>query len=144
MHNIVYSVAIYNADTITKTVGSTIKSFVSLISYISSYTDHEHVFKELSKLDLEYKISIIDELVKDCCNMDNLIVNKAIIGLNDILHNINKELQAIDELIRNHNKKYFSSWRDFNCDSYISSIKHHAVILTNRYKILIDLLALYK
>lgn len=144
MHNIVCSVAIYNSDIISKSVNSTIRSFFSLINYIGSNTNHATVFHELFKLDLEYKISIIDELVKDCSNMENQLINKAILGLNNVLRNINKELQQIDELIRNHEKKYFSSWRDFNCDNLISTIKHHSEILANRYKMLIELLALYK
>lgn len=144
MHSIVYGVGVYNSVIITRMINSTCNAFFSLTQYISSETDHKHVYKQLSDLDLEYRVSIINELVKDCCNNDNELIHKAVLGLNDILGKINKELQQIDELIRNHSKKYFNSWRDFNCDGLIDEIKHHKKILEERYKILIDLLNLYK
>lgn len=144
MHSIVYGAAIYNSDIISKTVGSTVNTFYNFINYISSETNHAKIFHELFKLDLEYRISIIDELVKDSCNIDNILIHKAILGLNEILNNINKELQQIDEMIRMHNKKYFSNWRDFNCDELVHSVKHHSDVLNKRYKMLIELLALYK
>jgi hypothetical protein len=131
---------------IISTIITTTSSIGSLIKYLST-SNHaciKEIVTELNNIDLEFTISIIDQLVKEQdhkCLQDS--IKKALIGVNDILLIINKELDDIKKAIEYHNTKYFNRWRSFSCQMNIYIIKQHNDILKKRYTILFDLLKIY-
>lgn len=146
MNTITYSTII------VKTVAATTNSIYTLIKYIINSNEplYKNVQHEITLLDLEFYIGIVNELIKEydsfiCGNSDNnLLVSKAIVGVNDIMEKIYIELEKIGDCIKYHNSKWFNTYRTFNCDSNIQQLKEYKTILDKRYGVLIDLLKLHK
>lgn len=114
--------------TITTTSGPKVKEYIDQIKVI----------------DLEFTITILDQLVKE--QEDKVLqesVKRALVGVNEILLNIHKELKILEESIRYHNTKYFNDWRSFSSTASIELIKQHNDILKNRYNMLFELLKIY-
>jgi len=130
-------------NVIIKTLTSTTNSICTLITHLTSYDQPgiEKIIKCLKDIDLEFYITVISQLVNEYKDIQvNSTIKKALLGVNDILEEINLELTIIKEAIEYHKTKYFSSWRKINCKCNINTIKKHKIILENRYKILVDLL----
>lgn len=70
----------------------------------------------------------------------NEAIKSAIMGLDSILQDINRDLLNIASNIKIHNKKYFNKWRGFSSEKSISSIKKKKKILEHRYRVLLDVL----
>ncbi len=137
-------------DIVVGTLTTTTTSVVNGVKYLASYDQPgaKDVANTLAEIDLEFIVSVIDELVKE--QSDSIVngshvgsVTKALEGVNGILQSIDKELIVIKKALENHKTKYFNSWRTFDCSCNIETIKKHKVILDNRYKILTDLLKIY-
>jgi len=136
-------------DLVIGTLTTTTSSVVSGIKWLSSYDQPgaKDVANTLVEIDLEFMVSVIDELVKE--QQDNInashvgSVTKALEGVTGILQSIDQELGTIKKALEHHQTKYFNSWRTFDCSCNIEVIKKHKAILDNRYKILTDLLKIY-
>jgi len=129
-------------DVIIKTLTTTTNSIINLSKYMlyinkPYFTD---VKLELEKMDINNGVSIIHELVKEQEKYENMnnSIKTSVLGVNDILIKIDNELQIIMDLMANHEKKYFKSFRTFNCDDNIKKIKCYDEILSKRYKLLKD------
>lgn len=134
-------------DVVISAVTTTTSSVIRVLSYITAM-DHlgtQDIKNRLVDIDLEFFITVLDQLVKEQKEKINKeSVKLALVGMNNILEEIHKELNIIKETIEYHQSKYFSSWRSFsNCSYSIDSIKKHKDILHQRYEILTDLLSIY-
>lgn len=131
---------------IIKTITGTTSAIGNVLDYLTTSREPaiKSIISQLQDIDLEFTISIIEEVIKEQNNKElSDSVKKVLIGLNEILSIIHKELDSIKDTIENHSKKYFSSWRKFNCSVNIETIKKHNTILKSRYNIMIDLLKIY-
>lgn len=125
------------------TINTTTKSIGSILKYLIS-TDSMEIIHQLADTDLDFTVSIIQQLVLEQENKQlTESIRKALIGLNQILILINNELDIIKKQMDYHKTKFFSSWRSFNCEINIEIVKKHTHILKNRYNILVDLLKIY-
>jgi hypothetical protein len=122
---------------------ATTSSLYTTIIYLttSDKLSTNKLLVQLKEIDLEYTVSIIREVAKECTT-DHASIKKALLGVNEILEQINCELLKMKEGLDYHNTKYLSSWRRFSFD--LATLKQHKNILDNRYKLLIDLLKIYK
>ena len=130
-------------DLVIRTVATTTSSISNLVRHVTSFDQPgiDVISQQFKEIDLEHLVSVIHELVHEYQNVDlNNSVKKALLGVNQILENIDIELTELRESIIEHKKKYFNSWRRFNCKCNIENIKRDKSILDLRYKILIDLL----
>ena len=130
-------------DILIKTVTNTTSSIVSMTGYLmtSSQPGINEIVSTLKKIDLEFTVGIIEELVKEQEGKElEESVKKAMIGVNETLGLINQELDSMKQAIEYHNTKYFNSWRSFSWTGNVNNIKDHNEILKNRYMILFELL----
>ena len=130
-------------DILIKTVTSTSSSIVSMTSYLmtSSQPGINEIVSTLKKIDLEFTVGIIEELVKEQDGKElEESIKKAMIGVNETLSLIHQELDSMKQAIEYHNTKYFNGWRGFSWTGNVNNIKDHNEILKNRYMILFELL----
>ena len=130
-------------DVVIKTVTCTTNSIGSILGHIMTMDQPSvaEVKHELEKIDLEFTIEVLEELIneqKGRTDCDS--IKKAIDGVNQILINMENELKTIKEAIIKHNNKFLSYYRTFYCKKNIDTIKKYNTLLKKRYGILIDLL----
>jgi hypothetical protein len=134
-------------DLVLSTISNTTYSMGQMISYFTTNNQYgiDKVVDTLNDIDLEFTIVIIDELIKELSNKElTNSVKKAIIGVNEILEIIHKELDNIKLAIEYHKTKFFCNWRALSYDHQcFNLIKKHNNILKHRYQILIELLTIY-
>lgn len=133
-------------DLIIGTITTTTSSIGSMIKYlaISTSPGASDILNIVSSADLEFTISIIEQLVKEQDSKQlNESVKKALIGVSEILDSIHGELTSVKKAIEYHNTKYLNSWRGFSWEGNIETLKKHNIILTHRYRMLFDLLKIY-
>lgn len=132
---------------IIKTITTTTSSITALIGYLSK-SDHPNIpelINQLDDIDLDFTINIIGLVVKEQETTElPESINMALVGVNDILILIHKELDEIKSSIELHSNKYLSGWRSFACHTNISSIKKHYNQLERRYKLLFELIKVAK
>jgi hypothetical protein len=141
--NIVGSVG---TNIIVGTITTTTSSIGRILSYLttSSKPGLKDIVSLLGTIDLEFTIGIIDQVVREQNDKPlHESIKKALLGVNEILNKIHKELETIQIAIDNHQQKYFSSWRSFEWDGNIENLKCHNDILKNRYDMLVNLLKIY-
>ena len=128
---------------LSKTISRTADSICGLVRYISNYDQPyaQDVKRELIKIDLEFTVSVLRQFVEENKNKEFSDYEKqALLGVNDALEEINKELEDIKIAMKHHETKYFYKWRSLNCKSSICLIKKYKKVLDNRYNILMDFL----
>lgn len=139
-------VSTLGTDLVINTVTTTTSSICNMIKYLSTSNQPgiNDIIFTLNRIDLEFTVGIIDQLVKEQTGKDlNDSVKKALIGVNEILSLIHGELDSIKKAIEYHKSKYFSEWRSFSWEGNIDSLKQHNSILKNRYQMLLELLKIY-
>lgn len=134
-------------DLICKTVSVTTSTTISTLKYITN-TDQpkfEETRVKFEKLDLQHTISVIQELIKEQNSRKDMkkSVKFSILGVDDIIQDINIELAVVKKAMDDHKNKYFSKWRAFDCNKNIDKITNLKRLLDNRYKILTGLLKIY-
>ena len=132
-------------DVIGKTISTTTSSIASIITHLGS-VDQAGIIefrKVLEDIDLEFRIGVLEELVKEQKGDAPVSVKKALMGVNDILVKIEVELKTIKKSFDEHQQKYFNGWRSFDCSCNIETIKKHSQLLRARSTELKDLLKIY-
>lgn len=140
---VITTAGLMGTDLIIAGITKSTTSIISGIQYLTS-TNQQYVneiLNDIKNTDLVFTVEIIEQFVKEQENKDvSASVKKALIGMNDILEEINAELKKIKEMVETHDRKMFSGWRSFDCDKNIDQIKKLSEVLNHRYNILIDLL----
>ncbi|AYV76929.1 MAG: hypothetical protein Barrevirus4_13 [Barrevirus sp.] len=133
------------SDIAVRSLIATTSSVTNLISYLTTNkSSPSDISSILISLDLEFTIKIIEELVKDWIDKEvSEPVRIAIIGVQQIVELINKELNEIKGAIEYHNSKYFKGWRSFTWSNSPDIIKNHSITLKSRYTMLFELLKIY-
>ena len=132
-------------EVIGKTMSVTTSSIGSLVSHFMKINqpDITDFKRTLEEIDLEFKISVLEELVKEQNGTTPVSVKKALFGVNDVLVKIDAELKTIKEAFEYHQTKYFNSWRRFDCSCNTDTIRKHGRLLDDRSKVFTDLLKIY-
>ncbi|ARF11394.1 hypothetical protein Klosneuvirus_1_251 [Klosneuvirus KNV1] len=135
-------VASVGTNLIIGTIATTASSIGSLIKYLTTNTSPgiNDILTFLASIDLEFTIGIVEQVVKEL-DQENISesLNKAIIGVNEILTLIHQELTTVKAAIEEHNSKYFNGWRAFKWTGTLDNIKKHNEIFKHRYGILFEL-----
>lgn len=141
-----------STELIIRTITKSTVAIGNLLNYITinnqenqtNQTNQNYITKisnAIQNMDMVFTINIIEQVVKEQENKTlPESIKKALIGVNDILETINKNLNCIKKSIEHHNTKYFSSWRSFECECDIDTIKNNNEILKQRYFILMELI----
>jgi len=136
-------VSAIGTDVLIGTVTTTTTSIINMIGYLTTNTQPgiNDILNTIKKIDLEFTVNIIEQLVKEqegkmLCDS----IKKALLGVNEVLGWIHKELDSIKQAIEYHHTKYFNNWRIFVWNGNISIIQTYNDILKNRYSILFELL----
>lgn len=133
--------------TITRTTASIYSTF-NLFTNHSPDTNVNYILDKLDSVDLKHTITVIDELIKEQGENNKTDFHNSIkislLGVQEILEKISTELDSIYGAVKNHESKYLSTWRSFDCSINIETIFKHKHILDIRTKMLIDLLKIYK
>jgi len=132
-------------EVIGRTINVTTSSIGGLVTHFMKMDQPGIVeFKKtLEDIDMEFKIGVLEELVKEQKGTAPVSVKKALMGVNDALVKIDAELKTIKEAFEYHQTKYFKGWRKFNCSCNIETIRIHSKLLDDRSKVLTDLLKIY-
>jgi hypothetical protein len=139
-------VSAIGTDLVINTISTTTTSIGCMIKYLttSNQPGIDEIINTLNNTDLDFTIIIIDHLVKEQSGKNlNESVKMALIGVNEILELIHKELDTIKKAIEYHKTKYFNTWRGFSWSGNLNLIKQHNDILKNRYQMLLELLKIY-
>ena len=137
--------------TLITTISGTAGSIINTLNYISGYSETEpgvkDVLDNLLKMDLEFTVMVISELINEQKNNHhnlNNSVRTTLEGVSLTLNKIHAELEKIQDAVGSHNSKWFSSLRKFKWDGNMQTIENYKDILKNRYTILFELLKIYK
>jgi hypothetical protein len=139
-------VSTVGTDVVIRTLTTTTSSIGSVISYLTTNNRPcaNDITNTLTELDLEFTVNVIDSVVNEYEDKElSSAIKKVILGVNDILESIHKELNAIKDAIEYHNSKYFKGWRSFSWTGNMGNIKKHNQVLKSRYQMLLDLLKIY-
>lgn len=101
--------------------------------------------KEIEETDLEYKIIAISSFLQEISeeNYDSKTVHMHLSGIYEILENINKELNIINQecqYIETSWYHYIIGWTYFNSNINLQNIKKHINLLKDRYDMLLKIL----
>lgn len=143
------AVSIISGASTSFLVGCLTSSTYAVYLYLNRIRSYNHPYiieikKELSEIDLQFTIDIINELFKDYpVNTESSSALKhAIYGVTEVMREIESNLILIDEAIKHHNSLYFNRWRSFDCSCNLVNIKSNKKVLDKRYKTFISLLKL--
>jgi len=139
-------VSIVGSHLIIQGIITTTGSIYNLITYLGSNKQVEiiKITNQIEKIDLEFTIKIIEQLVKEYETVDvPKSIHITLASINTILSSIHSELTELETSIRDHKVKYFSKWRTFTTEFKIETLISHNNILKNRYKMLFELLKIY-
>ncbi len=118
------------------------KSFMVIKSFVTSH--HEQIKEILTEYDLISKLEVIQGLMNDIENDKSLIhkqsIQKALINLHFIVEEIQRLLENIDNKIKYHKTKYFSSWRGLVYDEEAKKLKKSIQLMDVRYQMFLEVL----
>ena len=122
-----------------------ISSIRGTYSLIKSFATHHYtqVNEVIEEYDLTAKLEIIEALMKDIEKeylVEKESIKKAFENLDTVVNNINKLLQKIDLIIKEHKDKYFSGWRTLSYDKEIYELKRLIRLMDLRYAMFLEIL----
>jgi hypothetical protein len=130
--------AVITTDIMNKTIQYTINSITNTLFYMSQSSENTSINKyhsELSSLDIEFKLNLINVWIQelDKNNKELSETYKTILnGVKDICLEINKSIESINTKIKEHQNLWFHTYRTFLIDDEISLIKRNNKILNER------------
>jgi hypothetical protein len=132
-------------DVIGSAIGVTTTSIVGVLGSLTALDNPkmQDFQKVIEDIDLEFVIQNLDKLIKEQPDDCPESVKHALMGVNDVLVNIDGELKIVKDAFEFHQSKYWNSWRAFDCKCNIETIKKHSELLHKRSVVLKDLLKIY-
>ena len=138
---------------ILKTINITSDTIIKLTQEIVGKKEikYKEVKERIEKIDINFKISIIKEILKEqeeeSKGKENEMKEskkRCILGITKIMLEIEEELKKIIKSIKEHEELYFNEWRGFKCKGDIKKIEKKMRILESRYKTMIEIIKIYK
>ncbi len=109
------------------------------ITSLYSNPSFGHLVEELEGLDLDNSVKIINAHIEEIekHNSPEILETHqslflSIQGLHNIINLIKEQIDEIHNLIENHNKKWFSSWRSVGGEEILAKLHLKKHILTER------------
>ena len=106
---------------------------------------------KLEELDLATKLPIFERSIKDMpfhtpppeggspYYYRNGAIELALNGLHEVLSNLHMEMETLDNILQNHYKKWFASWRIVDSANILERICHYERVLDKRWKLFCQL-----
>ena len=116
-------------------IKSSVQGSFDLIKNFVSY-HHTPIKEVIDEFDLIAKLEIIEAVMKDIENEkinDKQSITKALDNLRLVVENIHNLLQKIDNIIKEHEQKYFSKWRSLYYENEILELKRNIRLMDLRY-----------
>lgn len=155
--SIANTTSLITSDIVSKTINITIDSLSSTLSYMSESSENISIKKyhnQLEKLDIEFKLKLIQNWLNNhTYEFENVHINNGDIERNDIENNqsitettrlllyngikdicikINKSIESINYKIREHQLKWFHTYRNLYIQQEIDDIEKYNKILNER------------
>ena len=116
----------------------------TMVHYILTHHDHHNVSERLEALDLVSKVMTIEAMVEEM--QDNVKEkrshNLALNYVHETIGSIHKELKQLDEEMKTHETRWFSSWREPNADASLLRLHHLKGQLERRVRLFIQIMQL--
>jgi hypothetical protein len=123
-------------------IKSSVQGSFDLIKNFVSY-HHTPIKEVIDEFDLIAKLEIIEAVMKDIENEkinDKQSITKALDNLRLVVENIHNLLQKIDNIIKEHEQKYFSKWRSLYYENEILELKRNIRLMDLRYSMFLEIL----
>lgn len=126
-------------------MNNSITNVKTLMTNIKSYTNNKYDKNILIKLDLDYKIEIIESLISNI-DLETKHIDTLDIAINNIIQCIDKikeQLISLSEKL-SYNKSVWlmKSFRSYKIDKYLIELENLDSILDRRVKLLKDIIEL--
>lgn len=104
--------------------------------------EHPDIKNTLIKLDLNNKLTIIDNFIKNVPEkyQHNKCINISLDGIHNIIIEINNELTLINKIVEDHSKKYFYYIRKYDYYDNLKNLEKLNKILDDRFHLFLKLL----
>ena len=139
--------SLVGSDVILNSLVNSSNAVMNTVMNIMIYdsVDILHYTNKIQQLDLQYTVTIINELIVNYnkTEMTN-VIKKALIGLTEILDLIHDQLLKVKESIDNHQKKWFNSYRNFECKCSLITLENYSKTLDRRFNIFVEMLKINK
>ena len=103
-------------------------------SMISSHPDVQTTF---DNLDLNARLEVIQAIVTNI-HSDKTPIKIALKNLHDILKVTKVEIDTLQVKMKEHEEKYFSSWRNPDYFPLLDNLEKHSFLIDKRLEMLID------
>jgi hypothetical protein len=123
-------------------IKTSVQSSFDLIKNFVTY-HHTHIKEVIDEFDLLAKLEIIEAVMKDIENEninDKKSVTKSLDNLRLVVENIHNLLKKIDNIIKEHEQKYFSKWRTIYYENEILELKRNIRLMDLRYNMFLEIL----
>jgi len=130
-----------------KLLSNSIQTSLDILKlFITSH--HEQVNEVLLETDLISNLEIIEALMGDIEKnkemQEHLAIQKALTNLHLIVEQIQKILEDINQKIKYHHTKYFSSWRTLKYEKQLANLKKSIKLLNIRYQMFLEVIKVIK
>lgn len=126
-----------------KVIINTIQNSFSLVKRFVSF-QHEQIKEVLSEHDLISKLEIIQALMSDIeedkKSIQKQSIQKSLTNLHFVVEEIHRLMENIDNKIKYHQTKYFSTWRSLNYEDEIKKLKRYIQLMDTRYQMFLEVL----
>jgi hypothetical protein len=135
------AVSMVTTELLMKSFKETTDSIYGKIMFLSNINDNciKEIVKCINEIDLEFKLKYIDLYIKGLHDNHDVSekphIKEILVGIQEIVSNINTGLRNLENAIKHHNTKYFSKWRGFTSPYTINDIKRDNNILDIRLKL---------
>lgn len=123
-------------------IKSSVQGSFDLIKKFVSY-HHAPIKEVIDEFDLIAKLEIIEALMKDIEGekiQDKQSIIKSLDNLRIVVENIHNLLTNIDNIIKEHEQKYFSRWRILYYENEILELKRNIRLMDLRYSMFLEIL----
>ena len=103
-------------------------------SMISSHPDVQSTF---DNLDLNARLEVIQSIVSNI-HSDKTPIKIALKNLHDILKLTKVEIDTLQVKMKEHEEKYFSSWRNPDYFPLLDNLQKHSSLIDKRLEMLLD------
>ena len=130
-------------DVIFKALSKSTGGIIRSINYLIKQETHPQLEKELKKLDLIPCISVFAAIAQEEKELDNSL-HIALNYVHATIADINKLLHEIQTEIKQHEQKWFATWRTPDVYSNLDQVKELKALLDKRIKLFIQIVQFKK
>jgi BMFP domain-containing protein YqiC len=130
-------------DVIFKALSKSTGGIIRSINYLIKQEIHPPLEQELKKLDLIPCISVFAAIAQEEKELDNSL-HIALNYVHTTIADINKLLHEIQTEIKQHEQKWFATWRTPDVYSNLDQVKELKVLLDKRIKLFIQIVQFQK